>query len=62
MNKADVVAYFGNQTKVAEALGISHVAVSRWKDEIPLLRAYQIEELTKGKLKVEPAHKVTIAA
>lgn len=54
MKKADVVAHFGNQTKVANALGISHVAVSKWGDDIPLLRAYQIERITNGALKAEP--------
>lgn len=54
MKKAEVVSFFGNQTKVAKALGITHVAVSKWGDDIPQLRAYQIERITKGALKAEP--------
>jgi DNA-binding transcriptional regulator YdaS (Cro superfamily) len=63
MKKSDVVAYFGSQRKVANRLGISHVAVSRWDEEIPELRARQLEELTGGKLKREPrSDDPTIAA
>ncbi len=54
MKKLDVLNHFGGTTKTAKALGISHVSVCQWKEDIPLLRAYQIEEMTNGKLKVEP--------
>lgn len=53
MNKADAVEHFGGVTKLAAALRLSKGAVSQWGDEIPLLRAYQIEKLTGGKLKAE---------
>lgn len=51
----DVIEYFGGRHKdVAEALGISRAAVSMWAaaGEIPLLRQYQIEVLTKRRLRV----------
>lgn len=53
MKKLDVIAYFGGVTKTAKALGISKSAVSLWGEEIPYGRAYQIQLLTKGKLKTE---------
>lgn len=53
MKKADVVNYFGNEVKVAKALGITKGAVNQWSDRIPLARAYQIEKITKGALKVD---------
>ena len=53
-----VVKHFGNATKLAEALGLTKAAVSQWGDTVPLLRAYQIERLTNGELKVqEPVFK-----
>ncbi|NUW71396.1 Cro/Cl family transcriptional regulator [Vibrio mediterranei] len=53
MNKKLVIDHFGSQQAVANALGISQVAVHKWKDNIPELRAYQIEKITEGALKVE---------
>ncbi|HIC8860098.1 TPA: Cro/CI family transcriptional regulator [Aeromonas hydrophila] len=55
MQKNTVLEYFGTVTETAKALGISHVAVSKWNETIPKGRAYQIEVLTGGKLKADPA-------
>ncbi|MGU5865580.1 Cro/CI family transcriptional regulator [Aeromonas caviae] len=55
MNKSDVLSYFGGVAATAKALGISHVAVSKWGNTIPQGRAYQIEVLTGGALKADPA-------
>lgn len=56
MRKTDVVEHFGSQRALAAALGITEQAVSLWDDEkpIPEGRAYQIESITHGKLKVQP--------
>lgn len=54
MKLGDVVDYFGSKKKLSEALGISGPAISRWGDEIPLARQYQIEVITNGKLKASP--------
>jgi len=51
MKKADVIAYFGSISNVADALKLSFQAVHQWPETVPLLRAYQIERLTLGKLK-----------
>ena len=54
MKLQDVLNYFGNQNRTAIQLGISREAVRKWvvKNEVPILRQYQIQELTKGALKV----------
>lgn len=54
MKKSDVLSYFGGVDKAAKALGITHVAVSKWGETIPQGRAYQIEVLTGGQLKADP--------
>ncbi|GDJ61582.1 phage antirepressor protein Cro [Escherichia coli] len=54
MLKDDVLRYFKNKRLVAEALGISRVAVVRWKTVIPKLRAMELDEITGGELKYNP--------
>ena len=53
MKKTDVLKHFDGVINTANALGISKQAVSKWPDEIPRLRAYQIERITKGQLKAD---------
>lgn len=53
MKKEEVIAHFGSISKTARALGITHVSVISWGEEIPELRAYQVEVVTKGALKVD---------
>lgn len=43
--------FFGSKKKLADALGISPSAVTMWGDEVPELRQYQIERITKGRVK-----------
>lgn len=57
MKKSDVIAHFGKPSAVAEALGIDRSAVSQWGENIPQLRAYELEKITQGKLKVKPRNK-----
>lgn len=52
MKKAEVLKHFGGVMGVARALGIASPSVSQWQEDIPMLRAYQIERITEGKLKV----------
>lgn len=51
----DAVAFFGSKTVIAEKLGIHKSAVTNWKEVVPKGRAFELEKLTKGKLKVDPA-------
>lgn len=57
MKKQVVLNYFGGVTKTAQALGVSKSAVSLWSDDIPEGRAFQIELLTKGKLRAHSLQK-----
>lgn len=52
MKKKTVIEHFGGVLATAKALGITSQSVSQWPEEIPELRAFQIERLTKGLLKV----------
>ncbi|MCS6126656.1 Cro/Cl family transcriptional regulator [Shewanella baltica] len=52
MKKSDVLKFFGGTAATAAALNIKSPSVSGWGDEVPELRAYQIERLTDGELKV----------
>jgi hypothetical protein len=46
----DAIAYFGNASKLATALGINRASVSTWGQYVPPLRAFQLRDLTGGKL------------
>lgn len=53
MKKSDVLEHFHGVTATASALSkagypISKQAISKWPDEVPELRARQIEEITGG--------------
>jgi hypothetical protein len=50
MNKQHVLNHFGSIGSIAEFLGISQAAVSKWPVIIPELQALRLERLTKGKL------------
>ncbi|MGI2215665.1 Cro/CI family transcriptional regulator [Shewanella baltica] len=51
MKTNDAVAHFKGKSKLAKALGINPASVSQWGDDVPELRAFQIERLTDGQLK-----------
>lgn len=55
MYKNEVVAYFGTAIALAKALGISAASVSEWGDLIPEGRAYQLQVMTAGALRVDPS-------
>jgi len=54
MRTSEAIEYFGTRRKLAELLGISTQATYDWGDEIPELRAYQIQVLTKNALVAAP--------
>ena len=63
MKTQDVIDFFGSRKKLAEKLGVKDVsAFSHWGDSVPELRQYQIQVLTKNKLKADPDIKRTKAA
>ena len=49
----EVIAHFGSQAALAQALGVTEGAVSQWVSSgvIPSARAVQIERITDGKFK-----------
>lgn len=51
MKTKDAISHFGNKLKLAEALSVTKSAISQWGEDVPELRAYQIERLTGGELK-----------
>ena len=57
MRTTDAVNHFGSQGELAKALGITDGAVSQWGEFPPMGRQYQIQALTKGKLKASPKPK-----
>ncbi|MCS6114488.1 Cro/CI family transcriptional regulator [Shewanella baltica] len=50
MKTKDAISHFGNKLKLAKALNVSKSAISQWGDDVPELRAFQIERLTDGQL------------
>ena len=52
MLKKDAIEHFKTQDNIADALKISAAAVSRWGEVVPLLRAYQLQGITRGALKM----------
>ncbi|UJW20801.1 MULTISPECIES: Cro/CI family transcriptional regulator [Pseudomonas] len=53
MNIEDAVKYFGSKKKLADALGIRPSAVTQWGDDIPAIRQFQIQVISKNKLKAD---------
>ncbi|ANO90442.1 TPA: Cro/CI family transcriptional regulator [Escherichia coli] len=53
MKTQDAVAFFGTKAKVARALDVSQVAVTRWGAIVPKGRALELEKLTDGALKCD---------
>lgn len=52
MKTQNVISHFGSKLKLAQALNVSKSAISQWGDDVPALRAFQIERLTHGALQV----------
>jgi hypothetical protein len=57
MDKTQAIEHFGSATNLAKALRISLQAVSLWDytKPIPEGRAWQIEAITGGQLRVDPS-------
>ncbi|MFT6910059.1 MAG: hypothetical protein ACJAS1_006787 [Oleiphilaceae bacterium] len=53
MKTADAIKHFGSQGCLAKVLNISQPAISKWGEDVPVLRAYQIQVLTRGELVVD---------
>jgi hypothetical protein len=53
MTTEDAVKFYGTPVKLAEALGLTPEAIYQWPEKPPILRQYQLEVLTKRKLRAE---------
>lgn len=53
MTRSEAIEYFGGIPQLSKALGITYEAVRQWPEEIPLLRQYQLQELSGGHLRVD---------
>lgn len=54
MNTKEAADFFGSKTKLAAALGIGPSAVTGWGETPPQVRQFQIQVLSKNKLKADP--------
>jgi hypothetical protein len=54
MKTQEAADFFGSRVKLADALGITPAAITGWGEVPPLPRQYQIQVLSKNKLKAEP--------
>lgn len=50
MTKTQAIQHFGSISNLAKALKVSYEAVRQW-EEVPELRQYQLELITKGVLR-----------
>jgi hypothetical protein len=53
MKPKNLLQVWPTQAEIARALQITEASVSAWfkNDEVPLMRQFQVEKLTKGKLR-----------
>lgn len=56
MTTKEAIEHFGGIKALAQALDIWPTAVSRWGEQPPRLRQFEIERITNGELKVEEKH------
>lgn len=60
MTYDEAIKYFGTQTKLGAALGITQATVSAWHRVVPPRYQYQLEVITQGRLLAdEPLRKPT---
>lgn len=55
MQTRKAIEHFGSTRKLAEALGITPQAINQWGNVVPMLRQYELERVTGGKLKADTA-------
>lgn len=56
MTKKEAIEFFGSPAELAKAIGVKAPSIYSWGKLVPIGRQYQIEKITKGRLKAsEPA-------
>lgn len=53
MTTKEAIEHYKGATKLAAALDLTAQAVQAWGDKPPIARQFQIQVLTKGKLKAD---------
>jgi len=53
MKKIDAIEHFKSASNLAKELGISRMAISQWGENVPPLRAFELERITNGELKAD---------
>lgn len=59
MRTEDAIKHFGTASALARALKIKPPSIYGWGECVPKLRQLQLEELTGGELKADPALKLS---
>lgn len=55
MKTQEAIQHFGGRKiDLAKAIGVSPSAITQWGEVPPMLRQFQIERITGGKLKAQP--------
>lgn len=62
MKTSQAVRHFGSVAALARVLEITPAAVYQWGEDVPKLRAFQLERLTDGALAAVPAAEPSDAA
>lgn len=62
MKTQDAADFFGSRVKLAKVLGVSPAAVTGWGEYPPITRQYQIQVMSKNKLKATPEPETEPAA
>jgi DNA-binding transcriptional regulator YdaS (Cro superfamily) len=53
VKKSDAIAHFKTASNLARALGLTRMSVSKWGEDVPMRRAFEIECITEGALKAD---------
>ncbi len=61
MKTQDVIDHFGSREALAAALGIGRTA-TYWGESVPILRQYQLQVITAGKLVANAEERKRVAA
>ncbi len=62
MKTDQAISHFGSYAALARALGVDQSAIRHWKGEVPLLRQYQLQVITAGKLVATAPERREVAA
>ena len=53
MTNEEAIKFFGHRAIMAEKLGVTLHVTYRWDEQMPMLRQYQVERLSNGRLKAD---------